>query len=233
MPVGLGRKLADCLGVEALWPSGSGSSQSEREHFRGYIPDLLHTDVEVTATRRAEQRYLRASLLAGGNTRCALCRRQLPPELLVAAHIKPRAECTPTERVDFRAAAMLACTLGCDALFEYGYVAVDADGVINTATPGHPDLDDVLERLRGTVCLAHSTATAANFQSHWASRFRGQRSAVVRKRRAPPQSGCLLTWDCAARHVSRDGHGSNTGDRGLRAARAEEALANLGPGPWQ
>lgn len=44
-------------------------------------------------------------------------------ELLVAAHIKPRAKCSNQERRDW-ANIVPMCLLGCDALFERGRVAV-------------------------------------------------------------------------------------------------------------
>ncbi|MFD1210995.1 hypothetical protein ACFQ36_02930 [Arthrobacter sp. GCM10027362] len=174
LPPGLGSKLALCLGAGPVQQPGIDASPSSSQYLQAPVPPQLPTDIQVIASQRAEQRYLRAVLLAGGNSRCSLCGRQLPAALLVAAHIKPRAECNDDERLDFRAAAMLACTLGCDALFEHGFMAVDVDGVIHAAESGHPDLQDVLRRLNGNPCPAHSAATAPNFQSHWRSKFLGQ-----------------------------------------------------------
>lgn len=174
LPTGLGDKMARCLGLEPQRQKDSIFRPSVQELVSGHIPNSWQTDVLVTASRRAEQRYLRASLLSRDDVRCALCGGRFPPELLIAAHIKPRSQCTDTERLDFRAAAMLACTLGCDALFEHGYLAVDGGGVIRSADSDHPDMNDVLNRLSGNLCLAHSATTAANFQTHWRSIFRGR-----------------------------------------------------------
>lgn len=50
---------------------------------------------------QAEQAMLRKHLLRGATKgRCSLCRREFPLELLVAAHIKPRSQCTRKEQSD-------------------------------------------------------------------------------------------------------------------------------------
>lgn len=66
---------------------------------------------------------------------CAIFGEVLPVRLLVAGHIKPRNRCTEQERVDFTATARLICALRCDALFEWGYIVVGADGQVR---PGWP-----------------------------------------------------------------------------------------------
>lgn len=45
-----------------------------------------------------------------------------PRRLLVAAHIKPRSQCSDTERIDFDNIGMLACLLGYESLYEHGYI---------------------------------------------------------------------------------------------------------------
>jgi hypothetical protein len=78
---------------------------------------------------RTEQRFLRKYVLNGAASGpCALCRRKFPVDLLVAAHIKQRAECTPRERADYRRNVVAMCKLGCDDLFERGYLSAVAGG---------------------------------------------------------------------------------------------------------
>jgi hypothetical protein len=85
---------------------------------------------ETVAKSRKEQAFLRAYLLKGQMTGCCvLCGRLLPSELLVAAHIKPRSRCTRDEKLDFDNVATLMCTLGCDGLFEKGFIYV-SDGKV-------------------------------------------------------------------------------------------------------
>ncbi|MGN9786003.1 HNH endonuclease [Nonomuraea sp. ZG12] len=81
---------------------------------------------------RGEQEQLRNHLLppevqAG---QCALCGVEFPRRLLVAAHIKPRSECSDDERRQLSNIGMAACLLGCDALYELGYIGVAHGGTL-------------------------------------------------------------------------------------------------------
>ncbi|GEL47066.1 hypothetical protein CHO01_21820 [Cellulomonas hominis] len=123
------------------------------------------TDAAALATVRTEQRELRRHLLHGrAEAPCALCGRRLPEQLLVAAHIAPRRELTDAERRRFDEVAMLACALGCDALFEWGHVSVDETGTI-VAGPAAAtgDLAAAVRGLVGRPCSAHGPATASMF----------------------------------------------------------------------
>jgi hypothetical protein len=128
------------------------------------------TDARVGAKRRLEQRRLRRLLLDGEPSgTCALCGREFPAGLLVAAHIKRRAVCTPQERNDVRNVVMLACVFGCDALFENGYVSVDHDGtVVVSASAASLDgpVGGYLARLAGRRCPAHTPFSAEYFDWH-------------------------------------------------------------------
>ena len=56
---------------------------------------------ESTAHGRVEQGYLRRRLFGEADDgECYLCGRSLPTSLLIAAHIKPRSECSRRERLD-------------------------------------------------------------------------------------------------------------------------------------
>lgn len=94
------------------------------------------TEQETLTKRRREQSALRATLGLQPNSRgtCGLCGRELPAALLAAAHIKPRSECSRRERTDAPWVVMPACRLGCDSLFELGYLAVDHLGAILVST---------------------------------------------------------------------------------------------------
>ncbi len=132
------------------------------------IWDLGETDALVIGRRRREQGRLRAHLLGGRDSAvCDLCGHELPSSLLVAAHIMPRAASDEDHRKDFAAIAMLACSLGCDELFEQGYLVVDDDGRVR---PGRSTdstaLQSVIDELADGLCTAHSTTTAADFARH-------------------------------------------------------------------
>ncbi|MFJ6389003.1 hypothetical protein ACIQJT_15485 [Streptomyces sp. NPDC091972] len=95
---------------------------------RPATPPYGPSDAAADAQRRAEQGRLKKALLPGTEGECALCGRTLPRAFLVAAHIKKRAACSEEERWDLNNIAMLACLLGCDSLFEHGFVAVEEGG---------------------------------------------------------------------------------------------------------
>jgi len=83
-------------------------------------------DEESMRKRRLEQSLLRAFLLSGRDTgTCVLCAALMPENLLVAAHLKPRAKCSVVEKRDIPNVAALMCKLGCDDLYEKGYVYVE------------------------------------------------------------------------------------------------------------
>jgi hypothetical protein len=124
-------------------------------------------DVALGSVRR-EQSDLRRHLLYSRPTAdCAICGEERPAKLLVAAHIKPRSECSEEERKDFRSIAMLACSLGCDALFGWGYIFVNHHGKVErgiTAETNH--VRDAVDLLVGKVCGAYNEDTATNFKAH-------------------------------------------------------------------
>lgn len=126
------------------------------------------TDSLVIAELRNEQGKLRKALLGGRHeATCAMCGRLLPNRMLIAGHIKPRSKCSEEERRNYRTVAMLICALGCDALFEWGYIVVHGSGVIGRGrTTETPDLEHLVERLVDEKCSAHTEETAPNFAAH-------------------------------------------------------------------
>jgi hypothetical protein len=103
---------------------------SSREIEQLLALELDSTDVERRILSRKEQYYWRLHLFGKSPMgECAACGLILPVELLVAAHIKPRCNCTREERLD-PSNIIPMCLLGCDALFEQTYMTVDPDGYI-------------------------------------------------------------------------------------------------------
>jgi len=87
---------------------------------------------------RMEQAFLRWILLGSKqHGTCVICGCQLPTDLLVAAHIKRRSDCSKAEKLDFKNNVMPVCKLGCDELFERGYITVlDGRVVKNSSREG-------------------------------------------------------------------------------------------------
>lgn len=126
-------------------------------------------DRQVLVTARSEQTRLRRHLFGEELVAtCALCGRDLPVAMLVAAHIKRRADTTVDERrrADI---VMPACSLGCDILFELGYVIVARGGLIERGprrAPSSEDLDFAMRALTGRTCIAWSAETERYFAYH-------------------------------------------------------------------
>lgn len=144
----------------------------------GSDPEFAVLDSIASVKVRREQAQLR-SMLAGGRelAGCALCGHQYPLRFLVAAHIKKRSICTDDERRDLHHVAMLACTFGCDALYEAGWITVGPDGrvlVIPSDTVPDGRLRDHLKQLTGQLCSAHGQASERYFSWHRETIFRGR-----------------------------------------------------------
>ncbi|WP_020673289.1 hypothetical protein [Amycolatopsis nigrescens] len=149
----------------------TGDQVAENRHF-GELDTIAKVKV------RTEQAKLR-KLLAGGAevAECALCGDRYPLRFLVAAHIKKRAVCTDEERRQLHHIAMLACSFGCDALYESGWITVDQHG--NLQVPARDSLPegnlrDRLSHLRGRGCTAHSAASEPYFAWHRTTMFQGR-----------------------------------------------------------
>lgn len=158
-----GNRLLEELEVELVGPFDSG--------FLGHPPEFwdgIETDAPAIRKLRLEQGRLRAFLLNGRRTApCSLCAKELPTRLLIAGHIKPRSICTEDERRNLSAVAMLVCNLGCDALFEWGYIVVRPDGhVYRGRTSETASLDQEISSLVGLRCGVYNDATAPNFAAH-------------------------------------------------------------------
>lgn len=154
-----GTRLLDHLGLEYLHEGLYGRPATE---WLGG-----ETDAPSISTIRKEQSSLRRYLL-GGRTiaQCSLCQAELPDRFLIAGHIKPRALCSEEERRDYRA-AMLVCNLGCDALFEWGYVVVGDDGRIEPGISAETEaVRGAVDALAGRRCSAYDEETAPRFEFH-------------------------------------------------------------------
>lgn len=166
--------------VKAHQAGSEGESVGIADYARALDALDGELDVESVGNRRVEQRFLRQSLFGRLDTGvCAICGRELPTDLLVAAHIKQRSLCTRSEKLDVNHIVMAACRLGCDELYERGYLAVNQNGVVIAASISLPDaVIEVLEGLEGRRCRAHTDGSAMYFAEH--------RSLVFLDRRASP-----------------------------------------------
>ena len=160
-------KQSDALLIESLIENGKSRDKDFDEHYRLRLGELETTDGVGTKTQsRKEQSILRAILFKDlQETRCAICHRSLPTDLLVAAHIKPRSKCSTPERKNPNI-VMPTCKLGCDDFFEKGYLIVDQKGVIriNQKMNYSVELKLILDNLEGRHCTHFSPKTDKFFE---------------------------------------------------------------------
>ncbi|MGJ5696103.1 hypothetical protein GTW50_18370 [Streptomyces sp. SID7815] len=122
--------------------------------------------VEVLVRR--EQSKLRKRMLGGADTfTCALCRRHLPVRFIRAAHIKRRSQASREERLQL-SNIMPACLLGCDELFEHGYIHVTDTGhvAVSDKAGEHPALKEAAGQLAGNSVGGYSEHRAPYFAWH-------------------------------------------------------------------
>ena len=166
----------NCIQCQQFSPSGLlflniENGEIEEVHEEGSDFDPVDYDGELDATTNArarrEQYELRKRLLRKNNL-CAICGNNFPSELLVAAHIKKRSKCTDQEKRDLQNIAMLACKLGCDALYEIGYLVVNSDGFVQKSSKIDipQNLYETIKDLVGNRCLAYRKETEQYFDWH-------------------------------------------------------------------
>ena len=103
---------------------------------------------------------------------CSICGESLPEDMLVAAHIKKRSQCSHQEKLDPQV-VVLMCKLGCDSLYEYGYLSV-VNGVVTTR---HRATDSVkitqlLGRIHGREFVEWTANRSKYFDWHTANTLR-------------------------------------------------------------
>jgi hypothetical protein len=143
-----------------------GVSERQFDHAAREL-GLLDRKVEVLV--RTEQGFLRR-VLFGSELRgqCIICGRVFPVGLLVAAHIKQRAECSEAERADYRRNVVPMCVLGCDDLFERGYIAVVRGTIVVNEmlnAQATPAVQEYLRAVKGRGC-AHWNKAEPYFEWH-------------------------------------------------------------------
>jgi len=157
-------------GQPVQWLVGATTRQFQKAAATGGPLDREHS-----AIGRVEQSFLRRQLFGDvEEASCSLCGRRLPISLLVAAHIKPRSECSHRERLDAEHVVFSLCLLGCDALYERGLVGVRRGGRI-CLSEAHDSsiLKRLLRAYSNRKCSAWKEATAEYFNWHLMRRFQG------------------------------------------------------------
>lgn len=163
--------------IEAVADEDKPAEQRARAPIPDRIgPELDHTDQARMTKARLEQKYLRDELFKGPSPYvCDLCGRGFERGYLVAAHVKPRKDCTHEERLDAKNIVIRACVFGCDAFFERRDLIVDAAGTLR-APYRHlltSDEQELIDRRVGRPAPGFTPGREAYFAAHRALPRRG------------------------------------------------------------
>lgn len=125
-------------------------------------------DTSVISNGRKEQSFLRNNLFKSRRTsKCGICGREFPVDMLIASHIKKRCDCTKEEKLDYKHVVMPMCKCGCDDLYEKGYVFVEAGTIkVNRDKLLTPDLETYLQDFEGKPCPFYDDDSAKYFAAH-------------------------------------------------------------------
>ncbi len=146
----------------------SSSAEDNQQRIQNLLDNLTSTDTTSSGGQSRKEQSLHREHHFGNkkNTKCSLCHRELPTNLLHAGHIKPRRDCSENERKDLNV-TMPICKLGCDDLFEKGYIYVDSSGfiMINDTRDIPSELRKFLIIYDGKKCLHFNEKTKGYFES--------------------------------------------------------------------
>ncbi|WP_240416628.1 hypothetical protein [Paenibacillus periandrae] len=125
-------------------------------------------DGQAMGSYRKEQSKLRELLLQGQKEGCCvICGEMYPADMLWAAHIKKRSECQPEEKRDLLNIAALMCKLGCDDLFEKGYIGINQGIVTPIRSTTASALQFKILELDGKKCAGFNDRNTKYFDWHW------------------------------------------------------------------
>ncbi|MEV7925460.1 hypothetical protein [Kitasatospora sp. NPDC088779] len=165
-------RLVDSVQEQSAGEDGSqtppSSTPDDVDPQERYLDLPENLDRPTLALARREQAGLRRAKFRGKPiVRCDLCGRMLPAILVRAAHVKKRSQCNLQERSDLWN-LMGACVLGCDALFEDGFIYVTFDGSVEMSPKAEAseDLASVAKVLKGRTCTAHHGESEQYFAWH-------------------------------------------------------------------
>ena len=141
--------------------------ESKIDRILRELSELEDTDMEILSKKRLEQAYLK-TLLFDSKTKdnCACCGKEYPVSYLVTAHIKKRAFCTLDERKD-KNVVFPMCKMGCDEIFERGYVSVEGGNFISLdKAPITDPLSTYINEVVGNSCSYYNDDTKDYFLWH-------------------------------------------------------------------
>ena len=166
-----GEKTEDLLDLLELGPEEAPEEPEvdPRRSLQQQLDSIVDTDHDQKTKARKEMGILRKHLFGKNATgHCDICNKELPVGFIVAAHIKPRRDCGPSERKDLNV-VMRACRFGCDELFERSYIQVNERGLIEAGVNlgrSTNDLKKEAMKVIGRETSAFNKETRGYFEWH-------------------------------------------------------------------
>ncbi len=129
---------------------------------------LATLDREKITRVRTEQYLLRNHITRNKvSADCAICNKNYPISFLATAHIKKRTHCSDEEKRDINV-VMPACYLGCDKIYEEGYIVIK-DGFVKANIGVKSitnDLKGFIKEIEGNSCSYYKAETEKYFKYH-------------------------------------------------------------------
>ncbi|SMC87767.1 hypothetical protein [Pedobacter africanus] len=138
-----------------------------RELTMARLANLDGTDRDQTVKARKEQKILKEWLFGKRKySTCGICNKEYPVSFLVVAHIKKRSKSTHEERINLDI-VMPMCKLGCDELYERGYIGIKDGRVVGIKQSRSTDaLDELKHKLINNACTYYKEETKEYFDWH-------------------------------------------------------------------
>lgn len=133
-------------------------SKNRKTDSKGYI-----------TTTRLEQSILRKHILGPKVTKCSLCHKELPNKIIVAGHIWERRKIKDEKIRNDPDIVMPVCKLGCDDLFENGFITVNSNGFVEVNSKKYfsKALKKYVKQYKNKQCLYFNKRTKGYFEKRY------------------------------------------------------------------
>lgn len=137
------------------------------EQITNNLKNCNELETKRTTTQRKEQTFLRKYLFQNKFTsKCSICGKELPIEFLWCAHIKKRELCTKEEKLDYQNIVTPMCKLGCDDLYEKGYIGVRDGIVVILKHSENVHINNYLKSLENKKCFNYHPDSQKYYDVH-------------------------------------------------------------------